>query len=167
MPVEFKDNTLQVKEKLGSVTLAWLEEASGELQSQIVRNTVGGHSGLRDKWQHMVDKDKGEAVVGHPWQLAIWYEFGTGEYAQNGDGRKGYWVYVRNEYNGQEVAYPSSGGKQYTREEAKRVVARMRAEGLDAHYTSGMHPRRPMQNAFESLKNPLIARLESMLKGEF
>lgn len=88
MAVEFKDNSIHVKAELNSATIAWLEEMSALLESQVKRNTKGGDSGLRDQWQHHVDKSKGEAIVGHPMELAIWYEFGTGIYAQNGDGRK-------------------------------------------------------------------------------
>ena len=33
------------------------------------------------------------ATVGSPLENAIWEEFGTGEYALKGDGRKGGWFY--------------------------------------------------------------------------
>ena len=40
-----------------------------------------------------MDESKGETTVGNPLENAIWEEFGTGEFAINGDGRKGGWYY--------------------------------------------------------------------------
>lgn len=33
------------------------------------------------------------ALVGSPLENAVWEEFGTGDYALNGNGRKGGWAY--------------------------------------------------------------------------
>ena len=44
--------------------------------------------------RHKVNKHKHEAVIGSSDQNAIWEEFGTGEYALKGDGRKGGWWYA-------------------------------------------------------------------------
>ena len=41
----------------------------------------------------MVDESKCEGKIGSNLENAIWEEFGTGEYALHGDGRKGGWVY--------------------------------------------------------------------------
>ena len=41
----------------------------------------------------MVDTTFHEATVGSSDENAIWEEFGTGEYALQGNGRKGGWVY--------------------------------------------------------------------------
>ena len=47
---------------------------------------------IRDsEWTYQVDESKLEATIGNPMENAIWEEFGTGEYALNGDGRKGKW----------------------------------------------------------------------------
>ncbi len=40
-----------------------------------------------------MDRDKKEVDVGSTLDNAIWEEYGTGEYALNGGGRKGGWVY--------------------------------------------------------------------------
>lgn len=40
-----------------------------------------------------MDEGAYEAMVGSSLQNAIWEEFGTGEYAAAGDGRKGGWSY--------------------------------------------------------------------------
>lgn len=41
-----------------------------------------------------MDEGNLEVKIGSPLENAIWEEFGTGEYALNGDGRKGGWFYV-------------------------------------------------------------------------
>lgn len=48
---------------------------------------------LKGSWNHQVNESAKEAKVGSPLENAIWEEFGTGEYAAHGDGRKGGWSY--------------------------------------------------------------------------
>jgi len=50
-------------------------------------------------------------------------------------------------------------------EEAKRTVAIMRSEGLEASYTKGQPPKRPFQNAFTTIKPALINRAKEIMKG--
>jgi hypothetical protein len=94
MSVEFTDNSVKVKAALDDAAIAYLYEAAGELEAQTKRNqTRVDTAETKNKWTYMVDESKGEAVVGNPLENAIWEEFGTGEYALNGDGRKGGWFY--------------------------------------------------------------------------
>ena len=48
----------------------------------------------------MSQAENGVATVGSPLENAVWEEFGTGEYALNGDGRKGGWFYEDDEGKG-------------------------------------------------------------------
>lgn len=98
--VQFEDNTIKLKNLIGERILAGLEEAAGELESQVKRNTRVDTGQTKNSWQHYVDKDNQTAVVGSPLENAIYEEFGTGEYALNGNGRKGGWFYVDEEGNG-------------------------------------------------------------------
>lgn len=94
--VKFHDFTIQVKAAIDDRINAVLEECAGELESQAKRNTrVAAINGSKTKnnWRHFVDKDKHEAVIGNPLQNAIWEEFGTGEHALKGNGRKDGWAY--------------------------------------------------------------------------
>ena len=43
--------------------------------------------------EYRVDEEKMEAYVGSNYENAIWEEFGTGQYALDGNGRKTPWVY--------------------------------------------------------------------------
>lgn len=164
MSVEFTDNSLHVKATINESTIAWMYESAESLTSQVASNTRVGKGELKNSWTYKVDEKNGNATIGSPLQNAIWEEFGTGEYAVNGDGRKGYWVYVKDSSSGKESS-ASTGGKQYTYEEAVSVCAYLREQGLDAHITKGKKPNRAMENAFNSLRNPIKARLKSILKG--
>jgi hypothetical protein len=93
MSVEFTDNSAKVKDALEDAVTAYLYEAGGELEAQAKRNSRVGSGQLKNSWNYIVDESKGECTVGSPLENAIWEEFGTGEYALHGDGRKGGWHY--------------------------------------------------------------------------
>lgn len=93
MAVQLVDNSVQVKAALDDAAIAYLYEAAGEVESQVKRNSRVGSGQLKNSWAYKVDESKGEAAIGSPLENAIWEEFGTGEYALHGDGRKGGWYY--------------------------------------------------------------------------
>lgn len=93
MSVEFQDFSIQVKEALDDKALIFLEEAASEIESAAKRGSRVDSGQLKGSWTHLVDEGTYEATVGSPLQNAIWEEFGTGEYAAAGDGRKGGWSY--------------------------------------------------------------------------
>lgn len=92
--VKFEDYSVAVKGVLEDAAIQYLHEAAGELEAQTKRNQKRVGTGqTKGQWTYVVDEDKLEATIGNPLENAIWEEFGTGEYALNGDGRKGGWVY--------------------------------------------------------------------------
>lgn len=97
MAVKFEDNSMQVKAALDDACIAYLHEAGATLQRQVANNTRVATGDTAGAWDFVVDESKGECVVGNPMQNAIWEEFGTGEYALKGNGRKGGWVYKDDE----------------------------------------------------------------------
>ena len=68
--------------------VAWLEEASGEVEARTKSNAKVDTGRTKNSWEHRVDENKLEAEVGSRYKNALWEEFGTGIYALNGDGRK-------------------------------------------------------------------------------
>ena len=154
--VEFEDYSVEVKTKLRESAIAFLYEVAGEITSRTIRNSdmhrkTGQTSG---SYQYVVDEGNLSAHIGSDLENAIWEEFGTGKHAidkngnPSGKGRKGYWVYVDDGASGKKSKSP----KTYTLEEAKKVVAMMRSEGLNAYYTNGKQARRPLWKAFESIR---------------
>lgn len=99
--VEFTDNRIKVEAALEDAVIAFLYEAAGEVEAQTKRAQTRVDTGqTKGAWTHHVNEDKGEAVIGNPLENAIWEEYGTGEYALKGNGRKGGWFYEDEEGNG-------------------------------------------------------------------
>ncbi len=97
MAVKFTDRSAQVKGALNDAVIAYLHEAGGELEAQVKRNSRVGSGQLKNSWDYKVDESKGITTIGSPLENAIWEEFGTGEYALKGNGRKGGWYYKDDE----------------------------------------------------------------------
>lgn len=88
--VKFIDNTMEVINNTENAIEKALLECAAELVSQTAKNTRVDTSQLKNSWKANVDqKGEGfEAVIGSPLENAIWEEFGTGQHALNGNGRK-------------------------------------------------------------------------------
>ncbi|NBJ93206.1 HK97 gp10 family phage protein [Parablautia muri] len=91
--VQFINNSVKVKKALNDKGVAWLYEACGELEARTKRNSKVVTGKTKGSYQHNVDENNLEGFVGSNYENAIWEEFGTGEYALNGNGRKGGWFY--------------------------------------------------------------------------
>lgn len=95
MSLEFKDNSNAVKKMLERLCIAAVTEAGIELLEQVQKNTKVVTGRTKESWQ-MDTKENSQgatAYIGSNYENAIWEEFGTGEYALHGDGRKGGWFY--------------------------------------------------------------------------
>lgn len=163
--VRFEDYSMAVIDAIDKAAVAMLHEMSGEVVSQTQRNLGKEgkgrwHQEQKEQWQYKVDEGKLESTLGNPMERSLWTEFGTGSYAEGGKGRKGYWVYVRDSEGAETTP---KGGKSYTLEEAKHIMAMLRAEGLDAHITNGQKPKRPFRNAYTTAKPKIIKRAAQIL----
>lgn len=162
--VEFIDFSAEVIEGMESALIAGLEEAAGELEAMTIRNSRQSHKygSIRATalWEHLVDEGEMKASVGSQHEAAYWEEFGTGSHALNGDGRKGWWVYVEGQDSG-------SGGKSYaSKEEAEEAAEFLRRVAkLNAYATNGIEPNEPLRRAFASGKTVVQAIFEDKLKG--
>ena len=100
MSVEFKDFRIEVKSAMDDRINAVLEECAGELESQVKRNSRVDTGKTRNSFRHKVVDSEHTAYIGSSDENAIWEEFGTGEHALEGNGRKGGWFYVDEEGHG-------------------------------------------------------------------
>lgn len=91
--MKFEDFSMQVKGAIDEAIMQYLNEASGELVSQTASNSPVDTGQLKNSWNYNVDEGNQESKIGSPLENAIWNEFGTGEYALEGNGRKGGWKY--------------------------------------------------------------------------
>jgi hypothetical protein len=95
MAIVYKNNSMAVKAAISGAVSAYLYEAGGEIQAQTIRNSRVDTGQTKGSYQYKVQEEgnEGTVYIGSNLENAIWEEFGTGEYALNGDGRKGGWVY--------------------------------------------------------------------------
>lgn len=95
MSVEFEDNTVRIKEALTSGIISFLLGKGGEICARAQRNSRVDTGKTMGSYKYVVDEGEHESTVevGSDMENAIWEEFGTGEYALHGDGRKGGWRY--------------------------------------------------------------------------
>lgn len=95
MAIKFEDATEKVKEKLYDTMVKWMYDSAGELQSQTIKNSRKDTGQTRGSYQYRVIEkdDRVDGYIGSNAENAIWEEYGTGEYALKGNGRKTPWVY--------------------------------------------------------------------------
>ena len=133
MAVKFHDYSVSVKVAMDDSINAVLEECAAEIESQTKRNSREKTSKTKNSFRHKVVEGEHVAYIGSNEENAIWEEFGTGEHAINGDGRKGGWRYKDDKGNW--------------------------------HYTRGKRPSRAFWNAYTLLKDAIINRIKTALKG--
>jgi hypothetical protein len=131
--VKFEDYRIKVKGTIKNRINAALEECAGEMESAVKRNTRVKTGETKGSFMHVTDTAEHVAHIGSDHENAIWEEFGTGEHALHGDGRKGGWHYVDEREKG--------------------------------HFTRGKKPSRAFWNAYISLKDAIIKRIQSAFKG--
>lgn len=163
MPVKLNDYSIEVKAALNDVTKAWLHEAGFEVQANAQRNCkLDGQEGtkLKGSYKSIVDEGKGEAIVGSPLESVYWEEFGTGSHAAHGDGRKGWWVYIKNGETRSKTG--QTYGSQAEAEEAAEFLRKVKH--LDAYATNGRDPSYTLESAFKNTAPKAQSRLAQMLK---
>jgi len=136
------DVLIALQTQLGSVLEAWGNQAVSHAKSNITRAGRVDTGALRNSINHIVDNSERAVYVGTNLEYAPYHEYGTGIYADDGKGRKGWWVYVTGSHR-----KGRNTGRIYTRAQAAQIVAILRAKGLDAHMTQGMKPIHYLRNA--------------------
>ena len=145
MSVTFESNKIEVEQALNDKAISFLYQAKESLTSQTAKNTPTKYGALKRSFSNdsYVDETNLTAYIGSSLEYSIYVELGTGEYALDGKGRKGYWIYVEGS-----VLQKSDTPKYYTLQEAKRIMAILRSKGLEAFYTNGQKPQRMLYKAY-------------------
>lgn len=158
MAVEFIDNRVECKNMIRNTCVVWLYEACGELEAQVKRNSKRVTGGTAGSFSYRVDETALAGYVGSGMENAVWEEFGTGEYALDGNGRKGgWWIKV----GGGRNQIPPTVAKRYG-----WIKTRRDKNGNLAYvFTKGKKPKRPLLKAFTFLKSRLVRRAEELFGG--
>lgn len=156
--VIFNDFTTEVQAAMEGKIDAVLEECAGELEAAVKRGSRVDTEHTKNSWRHKITGSfmAGEyrAHIGTDSQNAIWEEFGTGEYALEGKGRKGAWYVPVDQYHGSKA--PTFNGK---------VVVVYGKTGKAFYKTNGKKPKRAFYNAYTKMKDKIIQRIQNSLKG--
>ena len=134
-----------------------------ERDAKIKAQSFGGNGDLSDSIKSTIETD-GENIKGvvfTPLEYAPYVEYGTGLFREENP-QAGYWVYVKNG----DSSKKAMSSKRYTLAEAKRIVALMRAEGLDATYTQGRHPTPYMRPALDENRDQILRILKEGLYND-
>lgn len=95
-----------------------------------------------------------EGVVYNTVFYAPYVEYGTGIFAEGGNGRQEVpWVYVEGSTR------QSASKKTYTEAEARQAVAILRSQGLPAHMTSGQKPQPFLRPALDENRQKILEML--------
>ena len=141
-----------------------LRRACARVMADAVNEAPADTGELRQSITYEVEGKVG--VVGTNLFYAPYVHQGTGEFARDGNGREGYWVFVKGSGSGEQ----SSERKVYTLDQARQIVAIMRSEGLDAYYTHGQHPNPFLERALDKNKDNIaqdfIDAIEEAVKDD-
>lgn len=136
--IVFENNSIQVMNVIKETAIAWLNEASGEIITQVTRNyDAAGRvdtGETKGSFSHKIDEEELKSTIGSDKENAIWEEYGTGIYAEDGTGRQTPWVYKD----------PKTG---------------------NFYTTHGKKGHRPFQHAYDSQQSAII-RLAEKKFGE-
>lgn len=147
---------------LTSVGIQVMGYAVKNLEQDLPRNAGGEtHGTLKNSISFHVDQEEKCVQIGTNLSYAKYNEYGTGVYADDGNGKQGFWVYVPD--SGEEGTSVGSA-KVYTEAEARRIVAMLKAKGVDAHMTKGMTPTHFLKRAVEEHRDKIIQIISDSLK---
>lgn len=149
--IEFEDNSIKITAEINAAVLAAMHEASGIIEAEAKRNTRADSGQTRGAWNYQISQTKEglESQIGNPLENAVWEEFGTGEYAIEGNGRKGGW-YV-----------PEEKLTEKAKKHMQKVVGK---DGKVYYFTKGKKPQRTLEKAFTSTKREVQTIFNEALK---
>lgn len=155
---KFEDHSQAFLQQLRREVVAWAEEVTGLLESTAVKRSRTDTGQTKGSYRHKVVDDASsrqvEGYVGSNQENAIWEEFGTGEYALGGKGRKTPWYVPVDGYQGKKR--PTYGGK---------VVVVYGKNKKKYYKTDGKKPNQPLLKAYRAYpRKKMLRALEERLR---
>ena len=152
--IRIETHEREVTQAIRSALLAFLEEAGAEVESQAMANSPVSQGQLKGNWGHMVEGGEMKVTIGNTSEHSIWMEMGTGEYALEGNGRKGGWY----------IPIGSGGVDEGTAEKYGWPIVYGK-DGQAFAFTRGARPRRMLANAMEDMAGAIQARANEIIGG--
>lgn len=169
------DNSPAVKEALQAAVKAFLIEASGELIAGIADNSRRDNGQTINSYEYKLIEgtDEQKAIVGSDYINAVYEEFGTGEYAVKGNGRKGgWWIKVgdgKGEISLKTVKKHQWAGYRYESGEithGKKLRQTKKRGKLAYVFTKGKYPNKPMQKGYKQKHDIIVSLAQDVLRDK-
>ena len=152
--IRVETNEREVTQAIRQALLAFLEEAGGEVETQAAMYSPVAESQLKGNWGHVVDDGEMKVTIGNTTQHSIYMEFGTGEYALEGKGRKGGWYIPI-----------GNGGVDMATAEKYGWPIKYGKDGQAFAFTKGARPRRMLYNAMQDMAGAIQSRADEIVGG--
>lgn len=149
-PKGFIDNSDNIKAMLQDALIKSLYESGDIIKTQTQRNCRVDTGHTKKSWDCVVDEGDMIATIGNPEENAYWEEFGTGEYAANGKGRKGGWW-----YKNPKASFNKDGS------------VRKNSKHPGWIFTYGKPPQRTFFNAYLMKRGAVIKCFKKNIKDKF
>ena len=159
--VTVTDNSEKVIQAINDGILRALERIGEQAEGYAIDLIKPDTGALRESITHIVDAENTTVYIGTNMEYGPYVELGTGAFAEKGDGRAGWWVYVP----GQRSPDGAKVKKIYTYAEAARIMHFLRSKGLDAHMTQGQKPKPYLRPALNDHKQTYINILKDELEN--
>lgn len=91
--VKLINNKEEVLEALGEAVYDWLDGIGEDAAGTAAKRAPADTGELRNSISHAVVKSEDSVYIGTNVEYAIWHEFGTGVFAEGGNGRKKPWAF--------------------------------------------------------------------------
>lgn len=154
--IVFEDYSAKILAEIQNKSDVFLEEVGGEIESKAADFTRVASGQTRRDWGHTVNSSALEVTIGNNNENAIWEEFGTGEYAVKGNGRKGGWW----------IAADSLDPKTRSLFETKYHFRKGYGKGGKLfYYTRGKKGTEALNKALQSGKGIITAEAIKIFKG--
>lgn len=90
---KFEIHSKECKETIKNIGIQWLHECGQSILRQVVDIYRVDTGQTKNSFDYKVNESELSCTIGSSQENAIWEEFGTGIYAENGNGRKDPWSY--------------------------------------------------------------------------
>lgn len=91
--IKMENNKDEILEALGEAVYDWLDAIGEDAADTAAKKAPVDTGELKNSISHAVIREDDAVAIGTNVKYAVWHEFGTGQYAEGGGGRKKPWAY--------------------------------------------------------------------------
>ena len=138
-------------------------ERTAKQKAQAIKDTGNLSISIASRVENVGGEIRG--VVYTPLEYAPYVEYGTGLFAEKGGTSDVPWVFVK-DGSSRGSKGEKKPRKSYTLATAKRTVAYLRKQGLDAYYTFGQKPQPYLRPALTENRDKILRLLKGSVNND-